>query len=74
MSTNPQWKSFQPPDTMNQDSAIIDFKSLTSNGKLNRQKKIVAPLVWKYFLTFFYVEVGEVLVAFRVILLIYIYF
>nr|XP_022919835.1 cold shock domain-containing protein E1 [Onthophagus taurus] len=33
MSTNPQWKTFQPPDTMNQDSAIIDFKTMTSNGK-----------------------------------------
>ncbi|KAJ3661105.1 hypothetical protein Zmor_005521 [Zophobas morio] len=33
MSTNPQWKSFQPPDTMSQDSAIIDFKPMTSNGK-----------------------------------------
>ncbi|XP_060521185.1 cold shock domain-containing protein E1 [Cylas formicarius] len=33
MSSNPQWKTFQPPpDTMNQDP-IIDFKSLTSNGK-----------------------------------------
>nr|WFQ96467.1 cold shock domain-containing protein E1 [Trogoderma granarium] len=31
MSTNPQWKPFQPPDTMNQDSAIIDFKPMTSN-------------------------------------------
>jgi hypothetical protein len=34
MSTNPQWKSFQPPDTMNQDSAIIDFKPMTSNGNI----------------------------------------
>ncbi|KAK9712515.1 SUZ-C motif [Popillia japonica] len=33
MSTNPQWKSFQPPDTMNQDSAILDFKTMTSNAK-----------------------------------------
>ncbi|CAH0547495.1 unnamed protein product [Brassicogethes aeneus] len=34
MSTNPQWKTFQPPpDTMNQDSNIMDFKSLTTNGK-----------------------------------------
>lgn len=34
MSTNPQWKTFQPPpDTMNQDNTIIDFKSMTSNGK-----------------------------------------
>ncbi|XP_044257145.1 cold shock domain-containing protein E1 [Tribolium madens] len=37
MSTNPQWKSFQPPDTMNQDSAIIDFKPMTSNGKASSQ-------------------------------------
>ncbi|RZC42843.1 cold shock domain-containing protein E1 [Asbolus verrucosus] len=36
MSTNPQWKSFQPPDTMNQDSAIIDFKPMTSNGKASQ--------------------------------------
>lgn len=28
MSNNPQWKSFQPP-TMNSDTAILDFKSLT---------------------------------------------
>ncbi|XP_018335937.1 cold shock domain-containing protein E1 isoform X2 [Agrilus planipennis] len=33
MSTNPQWKSFQPPDILHQDSAILDFKSMTSNGK-----------------------------------------
>lgn len=32
MSTNPQWKTFQPPDLM-QDSAILDFKNMTSNGK-----------------------------------------
>lgn len=28
MSNNPQWKSFQPP-SMNSDTAILDFKSLT---------------------------------------------
>lgn len=35
MSSNPQWKSFQPPASMNQDSTILDFKSMTvpSNGK-----------------------------------------
>lgn len=35
MSSNPQWKSFQPPPSMNQDSTILDFKSMTvpSNGK-----------------------------------------
>ncbi|KAJ8922361.1 hypothetical protein NQ315_004304 [Exocentrus adspersus] len=34
MSTNPQWKTFQPPpDTLNQDSNIMDFKPMTSNGK-----------------------------------------
>lgn len=33
MSTNPQWKTFQPPDVMHQDSAILDFKSMTTNGK-----------------------------------------
>lgn len=35
MSSNPQWKSFQPPSSMNQESTILDFKSMTvpSNGK-----------------------------------------
>ncbi|XP_018569827.1 cold shock domain-containing protein E1 [Anoplophora glabripennis] len=34
MSTNPQWKTFQPPpDTLNQDSNIMDFKPMTSTGK-----------------------------------------
>ena len=28
MSSNPQWKSFQPP-SMNSDTSILDFKSLT---------------------------------------------
>ncbi|PSN48449.1 hypothetical protein C0J52_16573 [Blattella germanica] len=28
MSNNPQWKSFQPP-SMNSDTAILDFKSMT---------------------------------------------
>lgn len=32
MSTNPQWKNFQSPDPM-QDASIIDFKSVTTNGK-----------------------------------------
>lgn len=33
MSNNPQWKTFQPPpDSLNQDP-IIDFKTMTSNGK-----------------------------------------
>ncbi|KAH1003441.1 cold shock domain-containing protein E1 [Dendroctonus ponderosae] len=33
MSNNPQWKSFQPPpDTLDQEP-IIDFKTMTSNGK-----------------------------------------
>lgn len=40
MSTNPQWKTFQPPDTMNQDSAIIDFKSVTANGKFLQKQTI----------------------------------
>ncbi|CAG9839305.1 unnamed protein product [Diabrotica balteata] len=34
MSTNPQWKTFQPPpDTLTQDTSIMDFKSMTSTGK-----------------------------------------
>lgn len=33
MSGNPQWKNFQPPDIMNQDSAILDLKSLGNTGK-----------------------------------------
>lgn len=33
MSSNPQWKTFQPPDTMNQDSAILDFKPMVNSGK-----------------------------------------
>ncbi|XP_023030354.1 cold shock domain-containing Unr isoform X2 [Leptinotarsa decemlineata] len=32
MSTNPQWKSFQPPPDTNQDSSILDFKPMTSNA------------------------------------------
>ncbi|XP_066254560.1 RNA-binding protein Unr isoform X1 [Euwallacea similis] len=33
MSNSPQWKSFQPPpDSLNQDP-IIDFKTMSSNGK-----------------------------------------
>lgn len=33
MSNNPQWKSFQPPpDTLDQEP-IIDFKTMSSNGK-----------------------------------------
>ena len=36
MSNNPQWKSFQPPEAMNQDSSIIDYnKSVTNNGKFD---------------------------------------
>ncbi|XP_044733943.1 cold shock domain-containing protein E1 [Chrysoperla carnea] len=33
MSSNPQWKPFQPPCTMNQDPAILDFKSMTVPSK-----------------------------------------
>ncbi|KAK9877877.1 hypothetical protein WA026_020103 [Henosepilachna vigintioctopunctata] len=35
MSGNPQWKTFQPPDTdtMNQDANILDLKTLGNNGK-----------------------------------------
>lgn len=36
MSTNPQWKTFQPPDVMHQDSAILDFKNMTTNGEFTR--------------------------------------
>ncbi|KAF2881106.1 hypothetical protein ILUMI_25072 [Ignelater luminosus] len=32
MSTNPQWKTFQPPDVMHQDSAILDFKSKSTQA------------------------------------------
>nr|CAI5834801.1 unnamed protein product [Callosobruchus analis] len=40
MSTNPQWKSFQPPpDNINQDASIMEFKSLTSNGKTPSQQQ-----------------------------------
>ncbi|KAJ8939113.1 hypothetical protein NQ318_005933 [Aromia moschata] len=48
MSTNPQWKTFQPPpDTLNQDSSIMDFKPMTSNvnihddDKVNRHKHLI---------------------------------
>ncbi|XP_057655391.1 cold shock domain-containing protein E1 isoform X1 [Diorhabda carinulata] len=34
MSTNPQWKNFQPPpDTITQDTSIMDFKPMASTGK-----------------------------------------
>lgn len=37
MSSNPQWKTFQPPSSMNQESTILDFKPMsTSNGKASQ--------------------------------------
>ncbi|CAG9855914.1 unnamed protein product [Phyllotreta striolata] len=38
MSTNPQWKTFQPPpDTLTQDPSIMDFKPMASSGKSSSQ-------------------------------------
>lgn len=34
MSSNPQWKSFQPP-IMNSDTAILDYKSMTISNNQN---------------------------------------
>lgn len=33
MSNNPQWKSFQSPSSMSQEATILDFKSISNNGK-----------------------------------------
>lgn len=32
-SGNPQWKNFQPSDIMNQDSSILDLKSMGNTGE-----------------------------------------
>lgn len=38
MSTNPQWKTFQPPpETLTQDPSIMDFKPMASSGKPSSQ-------------------------------------
>lgn len=35
MSHNPQWKSFQPPPTMNSETSILDYKTMNLQNNSN---------------------------------------